>query len=302
MHFYWEDFDSIISRVLRSLAPPLINLVVIFFLLIDGLKSMAAWSLEKLGEQTRGDAAQSYLGELATLLSEVTVSGSFEAIKGLEWGKLTEAANSALSALIAVLLAFILFAYILDFAVRLLRFASPLKAEAEERLLVQHASLDQAFEDASLAATPIPKSQRYYRWLAIRIQLESSAPQGTYFTVRRRLEEAATLNERMFSYIAPYTLLSFWAIAQASKGNSLGLMVLFAVVVAGFVLLRRQFQLSRDIVKNDLEAFVASKGGAIPTADGLISDTEWWRVFTMKPWALKLARGLRSCFDRLMSS
>ena len=266
MHFHWDNFDSVISKVFRSLAPPLFNLLMITYIfyealgrLIGGLISGLPAMSEKAG-RTAGDIpgllsnifpklAEKFLADLTIKDATAGASGLSTFVQAL--------LGSAFTAIVGLILGIIIVSYVLDFVIRAIGVLTPVRADLDERRLVRHQSLDGIFREAGLESG----SSRYYKWLSVRMQAESLGKESSYFEVRSRLLAAVSMNERAFSYFGPYLALS---IASVLMGVDNSIFLFVIVVLAGVALLARQFSLGCEIVVNDLETYIA-----MPLADDM---------------------------------
>ncbi len=264
MHFHWDNFDSAVSRAFRSVAPPLFNLIMITYIfyealgrLIGGLISSLPAMSEKAGK-TAGDIPNllsNIFPKLAEkFLADLSIKDATAGASGLS-AFVQAVLGSAFTAIIGLILGIIVVAYVLDFVIRAIGIVTPFRADLDERRLVRHQSLDGIFREAGLEVG----SSRYYKWLSARMQAESLGKESSYFEVRSRLLAAVSMNERAFSYVGPYLALSIASIWMRVD-NSCFLLVI--VVLAGVVLLARQFSLGCEIVVNDLETYIA-----MPLAD-----------------------------------
>lgn len=259
MHFHWDNFDSLISKTLRSIAPPLINLVLVSYIFYAGMGTLASLLLSRIPNFTGSDnnvnleKIPEFINGLLPFiiekfLPEFEIENLGSSASGLV--QFFEALfNSALTAMVGIIFGVLILSYIIDFAVRALGFLIPIRANLNERHLVNHESLDRAFNQAS-----ITDNSRYIGWLSARIKAESLGKDSSYYDVRSRLLAATSVNERAFSYLSPYLVFSLIS-AYWDPGGGIALIVL--VLIAAAIILSRQFAIGCEIITNDLETFTA---------------------------------------------
>jgi len=186
MHFHWDSLDTVISRLFRSITPPLINLFLLSFIFADELKKSGS-VLASLPMLEQVDVSQTVdteppsnasprneFSETSDKTSSSAGDGSQEPenndgfgfsdllaeaatllprlLSDLSSGQIFEglkgAGNVVYQTVLATITGILILAFVLDFLVRSLGLLAPVNITVNEVKLVQSKSLSTLFEKA----------------------------------------------------------------------------------------------------------------------------------------------------------
>lgn len=273
MHFNLDSFDRIVERVLRGLAVPFLNLILVSWVLFQWVSaagvtvSMAPWMdvFQGIGGETL-DTLFKDLAEKAGALTPTDLAAFVGAvIRGLFQG--------LESASIYTLLLLIVVAVSLDMVVRVLGHAAPLRICVPIAAVMGLPSVQQGFARLQSlgAAAPDPDTapgaalppgavfDERATWLYIRRHLDVDGAGGLYQRERDALMSRMAALDAAFAYCTVYAGLFFvTSIVAGSFIGSINFLIFLVFLGALWALPRVACRIQELIVLNDLDCAYAS--------------------------------------------
>lgn len=268
------------------MAPPLINLFLISYIFsgtishyFQNITSVLPNLLqfETLMQEAKKLSSMLQLPEMAAeTLEIVRKQGNSSAESNEELQKISKIATDTatllkdatlvtlgyfVSGLIFSISVIIFVSFVIDGVLRVFGWLSLFRISVDQTRLVAHQSLRRLFLQVHRSQKDYKKDKsRYFMWLAMRYKLDKISKETTYFKDRTRLIVALSLCERVFSHIPAYLCLAVFSIMLPGDSDGSKFLVISALLIVSAVILHwNSFRLSRSIIHNDIETFIASE-------------------------------------------